>query len=181
MKCHHCQEQDAAVQVIDLPKGALAAAPPDAAPECSVLLVCDDCARALKLPIHGPAGHKKLVDIVQLLKHSAGKAHKDSSLACPHCGITLNEFRTKGRLGCPNDYEVFAPHLERLLRSVHNATRHVGRVPGLDEDTLRRKSKLTDLRAQLELAIREEQYENAARLRDEIQSMEREEPEARKA
>lgn len=172
MKCHNCNENAATVRVIDLPKGAIANAEPEEAPASRERLFCDACAKALKLPIQGGGAVKSLVNIVQLLKHSASKARQDSTVACPRCGITLNEFRTKGRLGCPHDYEVFAPHLEGLLRKVHNATRHVGRVPGIDEDTLKRKTLLTDLRARLEAAIREEQYESAAQLRDEIQSME---------
>lgn len=172
MKCQHCQENEATVRVIDLQKGALAAAPPDEAPKSRQLQYCESCAKSLKLPIQGAAGVKSLVNIVQLLKHSASKAREDNSVACPHCGITLTEFRTKGRLGCAHDYEVFAPHLEGLLRRVHNATRHVGRVPGMDEASAQRRSRLTALRARLEEAVREEQYESAAKLRDEIQSME---------
>ena len=145
---------------------------PDEAPASRERFFCEACARALKLPIQGGAGVKSLVNIVQLLKHSASKARLDQGQACPDCGMTLGEFRTKGRLGCPKDYEIFGSQLDSLLRRVHNSTQHVGRVPGIDEDTLKRKTRLTTLRAQLEAAIREEQYESAARLRDEIQSIE---------
>jgi protein arginine kinase activator len=174
MKCQNCQENEATVRVIDLPKGAFDEAPPGEAPLSAERIFCDACAKVLKLPIQGGAGHKSMVNIVKLLKNSALKARQDSSVACPRCGMTLTEFRTAGRLGCPHDYEVFAPHLEGLLRRVHNSTRHVGRVPGIDEDALRRKTQLSDLQAKLEAAIREEQYESAAQLRDEIQSIETE-------
>ena len=174
MKCQNCQKNEVTVQVIDLEKGAFAEAAEGQAPESSLSVFCDTCAKELKLPIQGGSSQNSLVNIVQLLKQSAHKAREDGGLTCPRCGMTLSEFRTKGRLGCPHDYEIFAPHLEGLLRRVHNATRHVGRVPGVDEDALRRKTRLSDLQAKLEAAIREEQYECAAQLRDEIQSMDHE-------
>ncbi len=174
MKCQHCQENEATVRVIDLAKGAFAEAPPGEAPLSKERIFCDTCAKVLKLPGQGGASVKSMVNIVKLLKKSALKARQDSGVTCPRCGMTLNEFRTAGRLGCPHDYEIFAPHMEGLLRRVHNSTRHVGRVPGIDEDALRRKTRLSDLQAKLEEAIREEQYESAAQLRDEIQSMEAE-------
>ena len=172
MNCQNCNENPATVHVVSVPKGALAQAAPGQAFEHQEQRFCDTCAKVLKYPIQTGGNQKSLLNIVQLLKHSTKQAREASTIACPECGITLNEFRTKGRLGCPNDYEVFAPHLENLLRRVHNATRHVGRVPGIDDDTLKRKSRLTDLRARLEEAIREEQYENAAQLRDQIASIE---------
>jgi protein arginine kinase activator len=86
--------------------------------------------------------------------------------------MSLAEFRSKGRLGCPKDYEVFRAHLDPLLLRVHNASAHRGRLPGMDEGTRQRLQQLSDLRAKLEAAIREEAYESAARLRDEIQELE---------
>ena len=112
------------------------------------------------------------LQVWKLLKESAKRARQESSVACPECGMTLAEFRSKGRLGCPHDYEVFAAHLKPLLLRVHNAAQHRGRLPGQDEGTRRRRQRLSDLRSKLEAAIREEAYESAAQLRDEIQELE---------
>jgi protein arginine kinase activator len=86
--------------------------------------------------------------------------------------MSLAEFRSKGRLGCPRDYEVFRAHLEPLLLRVHSAKEHRGRLPGNTEAVRSRTQQLTTLKAKLEAAIREEAYESAARLRDEIQELE---------
>lgn len=133
--------------------------------------LCDGCAQKLNMP-HMPLPQKGMVDIWKLLQQSARRAREEGGLSCPECGMTLAEFRSKGRLGCPKDYEVFAAHLDPLLSKIHNATSHTGRVPGIDESDLKRMQHLTDLRAKLEEAIREEAYESAARLRDEIQGLE---------
>ena len=85
--------------------------------------------------------------------------------------MTLAEFRQRGRMGCPKDYELFAPQLQELLERVHGATRHVGRRPGVDEGTLARMQRVTELRHALETAIREEAYESAARIRDELKTL----------
>jgi len=132
--------------------------------------LCDGCAASLNIPHQVPVVAKTY--IWKLLQKSARKAQQESALSCPDCGMTLAEFRVKGRLGCPKDYEVFRQHLDPLLERIHNATEHKGRLPGLDAHELERRQALTDLRAKLEEAVREEAYENAARLRDEIQELE---------
>jgi hypothetical protein len=84
---------------------------------------------------------------------------------CPECGISFEEFRAKGRLGCPKDYEVFAKDLGPLLEKIHGSRQHVGRVPrGAGPDTSR-EDRLLRLRRDLARAVKDEQYEEAARLR----------------
>ena len=136
--------------------------------------LCEECAQTMHLP-HAPisAGSgKNAMNIWKLLQNSARQARQEGSLACPDCGMTLADFRAKGRLGCPKDYEVFKEHLQPLLRRVHNADAHTGRLPGVDEGERQRRNLLGELRVRLEKAIAEEAYENAARLRDEIQELE---------
>ena len=53
---------------------------------------------------------------------------EDTGLNCNSCGWTYTDFRSKGRLGCAEDYEVFENALTPLLKRIHGSTRHVGRV-----------------------------------------------------
>jgi protein arginine kinase activator len=85
--------------------------------------------------------------------------------------MDLDDFRRRGRLGCPTCYETFQAQVGELLERVHGARSHVGRVPGVSDEELERLQALADLRQRLDLAVREEDYENAARLRDEIQGL----------
>ena len=133
--------------------------------------LCERCAEASNLP-HMPVLKQSAVEIWKLLQSSARRSKREVGVACPECGMTLLEFRQRGRLGCPRDYEVFAPHLRDLLERIHGATRHAGRSPGVQNQTSQlRLQKLQELQDQLRAAIRSESYEDAARLRDEIKAL----------
>jgi protein arginine kinase activator len=97
----------------------------------------------------------------------------ESAVECPVCGITFAKFRETGRLGCPNDYEVFRTELKPLLENIHGNLRHVGKVPKrLPVDT-RRQTELIKLRQEIQQAVAIEDYERAAQLRDQIDSLEK--------
>jgi protein arginine kinase activator len=134
--------------------------------------VCDVCAQALDLP-HMPAHKKSHAEIWKLLQISAQQTRKKGGPVCPDCGMSLEEFRKKGRLGCAKDYEVFKAHIGEVLERVHGAREHTGRVPGTSEVESAQIQRASELRRQLELAIRDEAYENAARLRDELRALDR--------
>lgn len=92
-------------------------------------------------------------------------------LTCPSCGIKYMEFRAEGRLGCPQDYDVFRVGLEPLLRRIHRAHRHVGKTPRRLPSRAR-QTELIQLRRQLQTAVEAEAFEEAARLRDLIRQKE---------
>lgn len=184
MLCESCGEKPATVHVTqivhpDQVEGAKAAAPgeapdtdPSASPGTNVVErhLCEACSMSANLP-HPPVIKKSVTEIWKLLQASATQGRKEGGLACPDCGMTLMEFRQKGRLGCPKDYEVFTAQLRDLLERIHGATRHVGRLPGLDDESLAQRSRVADLQAKLASAIRDEAYEDAAALRDELKSL----------
>ncbi len=94
--------------------------------------------------------------------------------SCPYCGITFKQFRSQGRLGCPRDYEIFHDELVPLLESIHGETQHVGKFPPRVSETSRRQFELVRLKSELKTAIEEEQYEQAAQLRDQIRQLDAE-------
>ena len=172
MLCQSCKENPATVHVTEVVQGEADPAQPDAglANVVQEQHLCEGCAQAANLP-HMPAIKKSVAEIWKLLQASAQRGRKEIGVACPDCGMTLLEFRQRGRLGCPKDYEVFTPHLRELFERIHGATRHVGRGPGLDEVALQRMQRMNELQTQLEAAIREEAYEHAAQLRDQLKSL----------
>jgi protein arginine kinase activator len=91
---------------------------------------------------------------------------------CPHCGIKFVEFRNSGRLGCPHDYEAFGEELLPLLENIHGDSRHCGKTPRRLPQTRQTQSELTRLRRQLQDAVSQEAYEDAARIRDQIRLLE---------
>ena len=103
-------------------------------------------------------------------------AAKVGAVQCPSCGIRYSQFARTGRLGCADCYGAFEAQLKQILRRVHGATRHHGRAPrGADASTLRQRD-LGRLREELNRAVEREEFELAARLRDQIRRMEQEAP-----
>jgi protein arginine kinase activator len=155
IRCEVCNEHEARIHVTDV----LGAGEPGAPYQFTEQHLCHQCAAHVGLP-HVP-NKPQIHHIWQLLGQVQKSPKADTSATCPDCGMTLAEFRSKGRLGCPRDYEVFAEHLEPLLERIHNASEHVGRVPGGV-----RARAADDLEQALEAAIEAEDYERAAELRD---------------
>ena len=91
---------------------------------------------------------------------------------CEACGIKFVEFRNHGRLGCPHDYDAFKADLLPLLESVHGDTRHAGKAPRRLPKAKAGQVELTQLRRQLQQLVTDEQYEEAARVRDRIRQLE---------
>ncbi len=183
MLCQICQKNPATVRITEVKhqiKPPVEGAAGVIHSQGSEQHLCDACAQKHGVP-HTPA--KNASDVWKLLRATQ---NPKAGVACPDCGMTLRDFRQKGRLGCPKDYEVFGAQLKDLLERIHGATRHVGRVPlgaerAPDEaarvepaeqsDALKRMQRMNELQRALDAAIREEAYEAAAKLRDEIRSL----------
>jgi protein arginine kinase activator len=169
MLCEICQENPASVYVTDLvyeedaPHGELGTP--------NLQQICATCAAELELP-HGQLPGQSKAVLFKLLQKTAKRSQKAAGPSCGTCGLGLQEFRAQGRLGCADCYAAFGPHLGPLLLRMHQATQHKGRVPGLDQASLDRAQRIEQLREQMDLAIREEDYEGAARLRDELGQLE---------
>lgn len=127
MKCQVCQHHPVSFHVTEITE--VDPSLPDPHQQIEQRHLCQECARQLDLP-HLPAAKPQQLDIWKLLQQSARAQQQATQLACPDCGMTLSEFRTKGRLGCPRDYEVFREHLDPLIERIHNAKHHHGRGPG---------------------------------------------------
>lgn len=90
--------------------------------------------------------------------------------ACPLCGMSKSEFMKTGKPGCAECYTTFESTMTPLLKKIHSTTTHTGKVLGTQGGNS--ESKIDVLKAQLKEAIANEEYEKAARLRDEIKEME---------
>ncbi len=132
--------------------------------------LCEDCASTEGITIKANVPISQLLEDF-VLQSAAGKDITD--LTCEVCGMTFSEFREKGLLGCPYDYDAFEPALAGLLeRAQEGATQHVGKVPHRVGSDQKKQNSLLRLRAQLKAAINSEDYERAAILRDQIKEFE---------
>ena len=139
---------------------------------------CDEHARQHLAPAEESAPEVAVGDLAQKLITAAPGSAREPSPAdkqsCPLCQITFLEFRNSGRLGCPHDYEVFRDELMPLLENINDETRHSGKVPRRAPQNSQKQTTLIQLRNDLKRTIAAEDYEAAARLRDQIKDIERE-------
>lgn len=92
---------------------------------------------------------------------------------CEACGMTFSQFREKHLLGCPQCYEEFEHQLAPLLERAHEGgTHHIGKVPRRAGAGDNRQLQLMRMRKRLDDAVATEDYELAARIRDDIQQLE---------
>jgi len=154
MTCQRCQDE-ASVHLTETVDGRR-----------RQLHLCAACAgKAGVLPDESPPALKLDAVVNELIVAHVGELVSElAGLTCPDCGLKFMEYRARGRLGCPNDYRVFAPGLLPLLGRAHGATRHVGKAARprrAAADRLRLRTRLRD-------AVSREDYEEAAKLRDQL-------------
>ena len=109
------------------------------------------------------------------------------TLTCNNCGYTFDDIVNTGKLGCPNCYDVFESELDPIIKRIQGTNRHVGRIGKIidnkidkkynkteeNTDKKEEKTKLEQLQEDLKNAIKEERYEDAAKIRDEIKKNEK--------
>jgi protein arginine kinase activator len=95
------------------------------------------------------------------------------SKRCSECKLSYAEFKESGKLGCSNCYSTFSQELQRILRKLHgNNIQHVGKLPSRVSPSLSIQRDITLLKKKLEQAIKKEEYEEAAKIRDKIKILE---------
>lgn len=138
---------------------------------------CENCPKLIGEPV----GEKSHLPINQLLtnfvlQHSAGP--KDATAVCEGCGQTWAEFKQSGLLGCENDYNVFERELSPIIqRAQEGAQHHVGKVPARRAAAAgaivpKKKIDVAKLKRDLSKAVEAEDYERAAKIRDQIRQAE---------
>ena len=151
------------------------------------LHLCEACARekgaeaAQQLSAKGEGGPQEFLGggLAELLAGLADMSSKlpegavASGTACPECGMTYEDFRKSGRLGCGKCYETFRRFLAPLLKRIHGSTEYLGRMPpAVQAKVADAKEELSQLKEQLKAAVASESFEEAARLRDRVRALE---------
>ena len=133
--------------------------------------LCDACAKAKG--VDDPAA--LLIASADLMLGLGASLEVEQSvganLKCPRCGFTQADFKKSGRLGCPECYRTFAEGLAGLLKTMHKGTRHVGKAPEALRDSRDQAERIKVLQKKLARAVEDENFEQAAQLRDEINQL----------
>lgn len=127
---------------------------------------------------------------------------KTSLLQCNDCGMTFEDFANTGEFGCGNCYITFADRISPVLKKLHGSSKYVGREyrkaideleenknrfaeaqktkgkaskqkEGANKEKSEKEKQLEKLQKDLQQAIKEERYEDAAKIRDNIKEIEK--------
>lgn len=93
-------------------------------------------------------------------------------LRCEKCGCSFDDIAKNAMVGCADCYKTFYDKLEPTIKRIHGNTNHCGKVPQGAGEEVKTAHKITELKAQLNRAIDEQNFERAAQLRDEIKALE---------
>lgn len=128
--------------------------------------LCESCAQAKG--VTDPESFS-LADLLN--KTSLVPEKSETRLECAECGLTTADFRRTGRLGCAACYHTFAPLIRPALEDMHADVEHKGKIPEVAFTRQHSKAEIETLENALQRAIAEEAYEDAAKFRDQIQSI----------
>src|SRR5512135_484071 len=158
MLCCICKEKEAVVHLTQI-----------AGDKMQKVDLCEECAKTKG--VNDPTGFS-LADLLlglgasQEIEQAAGGA----DVKCPRCGFTQADFKKAGRLGCPECYRTFGEGLAGVLKTMHKGTRHMGKVPRGLKLGREVQEQIQAMQRRLDEAIAVENYEEAARLRDQIKA-----------
>ena len=181
MKCENCGKNNANVRYTQIING-----------EKKQMFLCEECSEKLgindihfNLPINFTSFLSDFFNDVNdfnLIPNIGGT----NNLKCSKCGLEWDDFLHTGKFGCSNCYSDFELRIDPILRSLQGATNHIGRIgdiktgneikQNLDDKVQVQEnkniSKLDKLKEDLKQAIKEERYEDAAKIRDLIKKEE---------
>ena len=135
-------------------------------------VLCESCAKAKG--ITNPDGLLMAEEVLKPLVVGGPEPEifpTQSQSECSTCGFTVSDLQKVGRLGCPDCYQAFASEIGQRLSSLHKGIVHVGHVPAGLAKKRELTNKISGLEERLEKAVREERYEDAAVIRDEMEKL----------
>lgn len=172
MKCQNCGENDANFKYTEIVNGVK-----------KELNLCEDCARKMgvadinfNIPISFSSFFGDFLNEYDNTGFMPMLA-TPTKLQCDECKMTYDEFMNTGRFGCSHCYDVFADRIEPVLKRLHGNTKYLGRKASIAENPIKEEvrkenTELENLKKELKTAIKDENYEKAAELRDKIKEME---------
>jgi len=169
MICQECQERPATFHFTKVVNG-----------EKTEVHICEYCAKEKGEVMFSNSGFSVNNLLSGLLNIDTPMTQKEQSifhhhdvLQCEQCKMTYPQFTKIGRFGCSNCYRKFRQQIQPLLRRVHSGNSvHAGKVPKRIGGTVHLKKKVDELREKLQKLIVQEEFEQAALVRDEIRSIE---------
>lgn len=150
------------------------------------LTLCSECARKLGVDnIDIPINFTSFLGdfFNDYAERSLLPSFSTNDVKCKNCNMSYNDFISTGMFGCSECYDIFGGPIDSLLKNLHGTSKHIGRglkngnIVNSGKTKIKEKGKvrsdLEDLKSQLDKAIKEERYEDAANIRDKIKEMDK--------
>ena len=162
MLCQNCKRNDANIHMKRIING-----------RATEVHLCSDCANALGYT-EGFGGFG--LDLNDLFGNllSGGALASRTPERCAMCGSSFEDIARSGRLGCAQCYQTFYDKLLPSLERIHGKTLHVGKKAGEHGGAPAYADPTEQLKQQLDAAVKEQNYELAAQLRDKINAISKE-------
>jgi protein arginine kinase activator len=162
VRCDHCHEREAVVHLTQV-----------TADQLTQVHLCEKCSAEKGIEPEAAQPKHPLGGFIAQLSAQGAMGEGAEALRCPRCGAGLTDFRDAGRLGCDECWQVFAGPLTDIIRRLQGATKHLGEgyaAPGAEHLPRSDEAASERLREQLRDAVAAEDFEQAARLRDELRA-----------
>jgi protein arginine kinase activator len=162
MKCEICNKKEAVIHVQQIMGSSV-----------YELHLCEDCAKAKGIAAKNDDIKLSLQDLLLGLVDFRSEGQKNEASSCPSCGMTYIDFRKGGRVGCTGCFAAFQKDIASVFGGKKKTILHAGKYP---EKLRVLKTLLIDreeLKLKLDEAVKQENYEVAAALRDRIEQLER--------
>lgn len=163
MLCQNCGKQEATTHVKRIVNG-----------ETAEFHLCSDCARSLGIAdAFSDFGFSFSDMLGSFFEPAAIASLSNSVLRCEKCGSSFNDIVKSGKIGCANCYHTFYDKLMPSLERIHGRTHHEGKIAN-GSPVQKKIDRTAELKKQLDEAVAVQDYETAAKLRDEIKALESE-------
>lgn len=130
--------------------------------------LCEDCALKNFDLDKGFSMNKLFTGLIDGFKDN--KEDRDE-IKCEFCGLTYTKFRHEGKFGCSKCYDTFKDKLDPLIKGLHGHNKHMGKIPINSSSRVYLKREEDNLQIELENAIKMEEFERAAQIRDELKKL----------
>ena len=91
---------------------------------------------------------------------------------CPACGMTLEEYRRTGLVGCAECYRFFRRELLPAVKEIQGGTAHTGKTPAADAgENYELLLERARVRARLEEALKKGDEAEAERLGEQVRAL----------
>ncbi|MFA5537439.1 MAG: UvrB/UvrC motif-containing protein [Bacillota bacterium] len=170
MLCDHCKQNEANVHITKIINN-----------DKTTVHLCEECARQYQQEMGNfLQSNFSFPKFLGSLFEQAGFIPGDGpviqkTLACPKCGTTSREISQYGKLGCVECYDTFSQSLTPIIKGVHGRETHIGKVPHRTGKDIRLKQEIFRLKEQLAALVAGEEFEEAAKVRDQIKALENKE------